>query len=222
MKVGVLLAAGASARMGRSKPLVSAQGKSFLAHGVRHLWSACDAVVVVLGSGAPAVRRAAGEEFERLVRSGRLRKDLKGARGHGAAGLEVRFVVNPRWRGGMLSSARRGLEGALGLGPEVILVLPIDQPALRTTTVRTLADAMQAALGAYRGNRAGRSRFAYALIPRYRRRRGHPIALSPALARAITHDRGAETLSDAVRRNTRLIGYLDVADPGVLQNRNRA
>ncbi len=222
MKVGVLLAAGGSARMGRSKPLARSAGQSFLAHGVRHLWAACDAVVVVLGSAAPAVRHAAGEEFERLVRSGRLRRELEGVRGHGADELEVHFVVNRWWRRGMLSSVRMGLDEALGLRAEAILVLPVDQPALRTATVRTLADAMQAALDAYRGKRVRRSRFAYALIPRYRRRRGHPIALSPALARAIADDRGAENLSDAVRRNTRLIGYLDVSDRGVLQNRNRS
>ncbi|HEY3215224.1 MAG TPA: NTP transferase domain-containing protein [Candidatus Eisenbacteria bacterium] len=223
MKVGVLLAAGASSRMGRSKPLARAAGQSFLARGVRHLWAACDAVVVVLGSAAPAVRRAAEGEFERLVRSGRLRNDLKSTRGHAPTmGLEVRFVVHRQWRRGMLSSVRAGLEEALGLRPESILVLPVDQPALRMATVRTLADAMQAALGAYGNRSVRRPQFAYALIPRYRRRRGHPIALSPALARSIARDPRATDLGDAVRRNTRLIGYLDVADAGVIQNRNRA
>jgi CTP:molybdopterin cytidylyltransferase MocA len=208
--------------MGRSKPLVRAAGQSFLARGVRHLWAACDAVVVVLGSAAPAVRRAAEGEFERLLQSGRLRNDLQTARRHGAAGLELRFVVNRRWRRGMLSSVRVGLDEALGLRPESILVLPVDQPALRMATVRTLADAMQAALGAYRGQSGKRPSFAYAVIPRHRRRRGHPIALSPALARSIARDRGAIDLGDAVRRNTRLIGYVDVADAAVVQNRNRA
>ena len=36
----------------------------------------------------------------------------------------------------------------------------------------------------------------------------------------IDADRGAEDLSDAVRRNARLVGFLDVTDPGVLRNRN--
>jgi hypothetical protein len=34
-------------------------------------------------------------------------------------------------------------------------------------------------------------------------------------------DRGARDLSDAVRRNARLVGFLDCADPGVVRNRNR-
>jgi len=80
---------------------------------------------------------------------------------------------------------------------------------------------MQEALGSYRGAARRSSPFAYALVPRYRRRRGHPLALSPALARAVAIDRGAHDLSDAVRRNARLIGYLDCSDPGVIRNRNR-
>ena len=57
-------------------------------------------------------------------------------------------------------------------------------------------------------------------MPRFRRRRGHPVALSPALARAVAADTGAEDLSDAIRRNARLVGYLEVGDAGVVRNRN--
>ena len=63
-------------------------------------------------------------------------------------------------------------------------------------------------------------RFAYALVPRHKRRRGHPLALSPALARSVAADATAVDLSDAVRRNARLLGYLDVTDAGVTRNRN--
>lgn len=220
MNVGVLLAAGASKRMGRSKPLVRARGLSFLATGLRNLWSACDAVVVVLGSKAPAVRAAVEEEIEELTRGGQLNRDLEGARRHGARGLEARFRVNPRWATGMLSSVRVGLQTALGMDPALVLVLPVDHPAVRPATVQALAAAMGDALGAY-GGRQARGTFAYALVPRHRRRRGHPIALSPALARAVASDTGATDLSDAVRRNARLIGYLDCGDAGILLNRNR-
>jgi len=218
MNVGVLLAAGASRRMGRSKALVPMTGRSFLAHGLRHLWSSCDAVVVVLGSQAPRVRAAIQAEFERLVRGGALQSDLQSARRHGARGLEARFVVNPDWRRGMLGSARLGIRTALRLGAETVLVLPVDHPRVRPATVTALAATMREALSAFGGRKP--NPFAYALVPRYRRRRGHPIALSPALARAVVADRGATDLSDAVRRNARLVGYLDCADPGVVLNRN--
>lgn len=219
MIAGVLLAAGASRRMGASKALVRSRGESFTAHGLHHLWSACDAVVIVLGSNARRTRAEIEAEFERLVGSRRLRQELKQARRHGSAGLEARFVVNRVWRKGMLGSVRLGLATALRFRPESVLVLPVDHPSIRPATVQALAGTMHEALGAFRERRQ-RDRFAYALVPRYRRRRGHPIALSPALARTVAADRGAADLSDAVRRNARLVGYLDCADSGVLRNRN--
>src|SRR5262249_2244619 len=63
MMVGVLLAGGASKRMGRPKALVKADAESFLARGVRRLWTACDSVVVVLGSGAREIRGKTEHEF---------------------------------------------------------------------------------------------------------------------------------------------------------------
>lgn len=221
MNVGVMLAAGASKRMGRTKALMTSRGHSFFARGVRHLWSACDAVVVVLGADARRVRGAAEDEFVRLVQSGALHADLQVARRHGARGLEVHFIVNRAWRRGMLGSVRLGLRAALRLRPEALLVLPVDHPAVKPVTVRALAAAMKAALVSYRGGAGKGPGFAYALVPRYRRRRGHPLALSPALARAVAGDREAADLSDAVRRNARLVGFLDCGDAGIVRNRNR-
>jgi molybdenum cofactor cytidylyltransferase len=219
MNAGVVLAGGASRRMGRAKPLVKAGSSSFLLTGMRNLWSACECVVVVLGAHAPAVRAAVEEEIGLLARNDGLRRPRTRGRPAGARSLEARFQVNGHWREGMLSSARVGLRAALATDPELVLVLPVDHPAVRPATVQALAAAMSAALGAFGAKRA-RSGFAYALVPRYRRRRGHPIALSPALARAVAGDSGASDLSDSVRRNARLIGYLDCADRGILVNRN--
>ena len=219
MRVGVLLAGGASRRMGARKALRRLADQSFMVHAVRRLWRVCDSVVVVLGSGARELRRATEEEFQRLVKHGGLHADLRSAHRHGAAGLEARFVVNPRWRSGMLSSARAGLREALRARPEAILVLPVDHPHVREATVERLAGLMSYALAAY-GKEDRASRFAYAVIPRHKLRRGHPVILSPALAKAIASDRGARDLSDAVRRHARMIGYLDCPDPGVVRNRN--
>ena len=219
MIVGVLLAAGASRRMGRAKALVQSGGESFVVHGIRRLWSACDQVVVVLGAEAPRIRRAAGRELERLAGAGRLRRAPARAREPEPDHLEARFIVNRAWQGGMLSSARAGLREALRARPEAVLVLPVDHPAVRPRTVADLGHVLLQALAACRTPRE-RAHFSYALIPRFRRRRGHPIALSPALARAVAADPDAEDLSDGIRRNARLVGYLDVSDAGVVRNRN--
>lgn len=219
MIVGVLLAAGASTRMGRPKALVRAGGESFIAHGIQHLWSTCDRVVVVLGASAPSIRRATECEFDRLARAGRLRRAGGRAPGGEPDYLEATFVVNRAWKRGMLSSAQAGLREALRARPEAVLVMPVDHPAVRPGTVADLGHVLLRALAACRTPRE-RARFSYALVPRFRRRRGHPIALSPALARAVVADAAAENLSDGIRRNARLVGYLDVSDAGVVRNRN--
>lgn len=218
MKVGILLAGGASTRMGRAKALVRERGESFVAHGVRALWAACDTVVVVLGADAKRLRAAIEDEFVALTERGVLHRDVQAAHRHGARGLEVRFVVNAAWRRGMYSSVRVGLAAARAMRPESVLVLPVDHPHVRPATVATLAAVMEEALGAFGGAR--RSGFAYALVPRVRGRRGHPVALSPGLARAVAADDTARDLGDAIRRHARLVGFLDVRDAGVVRNRN--
>jgi CTP:molybdopterin cytidylyltransferase MocA len=218
MLVGVLLAAGASSRMGRDKALVRSGEDSFAVHGVRHLWTACDEVIVVLGARAAAVQAAITREFEALVAGGRLHRDLAAAHRKGAEGLDCQFVVNAGWRRGMLSSARAGISAALARRPQGVLVLPVDHPDVTPHTVAALATVLLQALAANPPKQ--RPRFSYALIPRCQGERGHPVALTPALARAIAGDRRATDLSDAVRRNARLVGYLDVADRGVVRNRN--
>ncbi len=218
MIVGILLAAGASSRMGSPKALARWKGHSFMVHGVRALWSACDVVVTVLGSGAAAVRRGAEAEFASLVEAGALSRDLHEAQKHGARSLEVRFETNRAWSRGMLSSVRVGLAAALKARPSAVLVLPVDHPEIRHETVAQLAATMGQALRSFQAG--GARQFPYALVPRYRGRRGHPLALSAALARAVARDGEATDLGDAVRRHARLVGYLDVRDGGVLVNRN--
>ena len=219
MMVGVLLAGGASTRMGRPKALVREGADSFLARRVRTLWTACDSVVVVLGSNAREIRAKTEQEFEQLVSSGRLHDDLQQAHRHGAAELEVEFAINPRWKQGMISSVRCGLDSALSLKPTAVMLLPVDHPMVKPITVASLAGVMLQALAACRRGRE-RDQFSYALIPRFRAQRGHPIAISPALARAVLHDRAADHLAEAVRRSARMVGYLDVHDRGVVVNRN--
>jgi CTP:molybdopterin cytidylyltransferase MocA len=86
---GIVLAAGASSRMGRPKMLLPMGGGTLLA-GVAGalLGGGLARVVVVLGCEADEIRRAAG-----------LPEDPR-----------LRVVVNDEWPSGMASSLRRGLE----------------------------------------------------------------------------------------------------------------
>jgi len=216
--VGVLLAAGASKRMGSHKALARLRGQSFLVRGVRALWSVCDSVIVVLGAEGKRVCAAAGAEFEELVARGLAAPDLSGGPAHRNGELEVRFVFNRRWPDGMLSSARVGLAQALRQKPRGILLLPVDHPEVKAATVQALGAMLEQALETFGGKRA--NGLAYGLVPRHRGLRGHPVALSSALADAIRRDRAARDLADAIRRHARLVGYLDVSDRGVTLNRN--
>jgi CTP:molybdopterin cytidylyltransferase MocA len=216
--VGVLLAAGASTRMGSPKALVRLRGQSYLVRGVRSLWSVCDTVIVVLGSDGQRVCRAVNEEFAVLVEKGLAAPDLSGGPKKRSGELELRFAFNKQWAQGMLSSARIGLAQALRQKPSGVLLLPVDHPEVSPTTVQALAAMLDQAMASFGGKRA--DGFAYGLVPRHRGHRGHPVALSTALAAAVRRDRVARDLSDGIRRNARLVGYLDVADKGVVLNHN--
>ena len=215
MIAGVLLAAGASTRMGSPKALVRLRGQSFLVRGVRALWSVCDTVIVVLGADGKRVCREVNEEFAELVAKGLAAPDLRGGPKRRSGELEVRFAFNKSWAEGMLSSARVGLGQALKHKPSGVLLMPVDQPDVQPATVQALGAMLEQALTSFGGKSS--NGFAYGLVPRHR---GHPVALSSALADAVRRDRGARDLSDGIRRNARLLGYLDVADKGVMTNQN--
>lgn len=218
MNVGIVLAAGSSSRYGSPKALAQAKGQSFVARGVRSLWSACERVVVVLGADAARLQRTLEEEFVALAESGALAPEVHPALGSGAQALEVHFTTHRAWKRGMLSSAQAGLAVAVAMRPRAVFVLPVDHPAVRPATVTELAGFMGAALAS--AGKASEKSLGYALVPRYRQRRGHPLVVSAALARSILKDRKAADLSDAVKRHARLVRYLDVRDGGVVRNVN--
>lgn len=110
--VGVVLAGGASSRMGRPKALLrDDRGRTFLESVVRALrGGGCDAVVVVGGCHV-------GE--------------IAGALPEGAL-----LVHNPDWEQGQLSSARLGLCSALLFQPARLVLHVVDQPLLQAADVR--------------------------------------------------------------------------------------
>lgn len=101
----VILAAGASTRLGSPKQLVELAGEKLLDRAVRVAGVAgCDPVVVVLGSSAAQVQAECQLE-------------------------QVEVVFNPVWSDGVGSSIRCGVEAVSGRCDAVIL-LTCDQPAI--------------------------------------------------------------------------------------------
>lgn len=109
---GVILAAGASSRMGEPKALLEYQGETFLHRLAITMAQVCGRVVVVLGYTADLVRTAV------------------------PPGAET--TVNPAPERGMLSSLQCGLR-AVG-DSQAVLFLPVDYAGLRSETLTRIAD----------------------------------------------------------------------------------
>jgi molybdenum cofactor cytidylyltransferase len=121
MVVGIILAAGASSRMGRPKALLPIGQDSFVTRVCRTLLEAgVDDLVVVAGPEHAAVAEA--------VR---------------VAGLTVRVVGNPRRDDGQLSSVLAGLAVADRPGVDAVLVHLVDAPLVRPETARAVLDAFR-------------------------------------------------------------------------------
>ena len=118
---GVVLAAGASSRMGSPKALLQYRGRTFLAQVVSTLQAAgLDDVVVVTGAHDREIRHAAAGD---------------------PALTSVRFVHNPEHARGPLSSLHLALALVDHPGASGIVVALVDHPAVRPDTVgRLLAE----------------------------------------------------------------------------------
>ena len=151
----VLLAAGASTRMGSPKQLLTYEGKTLVRRAVETaLASVCRPVVVVLGANAFAV----GAELE----------------------LPVIVTRNREWETGMGSSIRAGLEAVLAANGDVdaVVVMLCDQPFVTAELIDTLIErgreTGKTIVGTeYRGTRGVPAFFARELFAELCALRGH-------------------------------------------------
>ena len=123
----VLLAAGASRRLGRPKQLVRRGNQPLLLNALASARGALGpdaATVVVLGAGALRLRNV-------------LRRAAQRA-GNGAASACV--VYNPLWRTGLAGSLRTGL-AALPSSAPAALVMVVDQPDVDAAALSRLISA---------------------------------------------------------------------------------
>jgi len=109
---GLILAGGASRRMGTPKALLKYRGETFLDRLIGIFGRSCTAVTVVLGHD-PGIQNS-----------------LQRAK-------EARFVVNTDFELGQLSSLQCGLR-AIPAGAEGIIFTPVDYPAIQESTVSLL------------------------------------------------------------------------------------
>ena len=110
----LLLAAGASTRMGRPKQLLPWQGRTLLRH----------AAETAVASGCAPIILVTGALHEELLPE--------------IAGLPIRTVRNAEWATGMASSLRAGLAAVAEATPAAVLVMLTDQPLVTPELLRQL------------------------------------------------------------------------------------
>lgn len=161
---GVILAGGASRRMGAPKALLSYRGETFVDRLIGLFAPHCAELVVVLGHDAETIR------------SGVRR--------------EAVFVVNPDYEAGQLTSLQCGLR-AVSAGACAVLFTPVDYPAVRPDTVAAIVSAFDGSADAVVPRHGGRHGHPVLIA---RRCVDAFLALGPgATARDVMHSLAART-----------------------------
>jgi molybdenum cofactor cytidylyltransferase len=116
------------------------------------------------------------------------------------AAAKALIVENPDWRLGQITSMQRGLRAVPAEARGVLFTL-VDHPNVGAATVAELvrADALLA-------------------IPRYAGRRGHPLFFSRELAAEFLALDPAASARVVLERHAAEIRYVDVDDPGILDD----
>jgi molybdenum cofactor cytidylyltransferase len=115
-------------------------------------------------------------------------------------------VQNPKPERGMLSSLQCGLDALMAAGARRILFTPMDLPALLEETVALMAREAASA---------------DVVIPRFGQERGHPVAISRAVAAellALDAESPDVNPKQVLRRDPSRIRFVDVEDPGAIRD----
>ncbi len=114
----IILAAGASSRLGSPKQLLAYSGATLLQHSIEAAQSSyASSVLVVLGANAEIIKSAINH-------------------------TPANVVVNPDWKEGMASSIRCGLQTLVELHPETeaIIFMVADQPFVTAALLNNLME----------------------------------------------------------------------------------
>jgi len=191
---GVILAAGASTRMGRDKALLPwppvAEGvpavNTFLGATIDLLQPYCDLVLVVAGQNAECLQPIADA--------------------HGAF-----LVVNPKPERGQFSSIQTGLREVLNRGRDAAFLALVDRPPALPGTVKTLRAAFLDA-----------KTDVWAAVPEVTRDgtavHGHPILIGREMMEQFLRAPATAIARDIEHEHQRHILYVPVADERIAAN----
>jgi molybdenum cofactor cytidylyltransferase len=114
----VILAAGASTRMGRPKQLLEYRGRTLIHQAIgTAVDSVCQPIIVVLGAYTD-----------------RIKPKIESA--------PVTLVINPDWFNGMSTSLRVGVETLMAISPnrDALVLMLCDQPYVSTSLINQLVE----------------------------------------------------------------------------------
>ena len=190
---GVILAAGASSRMGMDKallpwpPQISTQLPSkdtFLSGAIRSLTLSTDFVLIVAGKNEVALAPIAY---------------AKGAS----------LVTNPDPSRGQFSSLQVGLQEVLNRGRDAAVITLVDRPPVNPATVALLRDAYESA-----------PQNIWAVVPEFSGKHGHPYLLGRELIEFFLQALPTASARDIEHQHQDHIQYVTVSDPFVALNIN--
>ncbi len=115
------------------------------------------------------------------------------------------LVVNPHPERGQFSSLQIGLQEVLNRGRDAAMVTLVDRPPVALETLRGLRDAFLTST-------------AWAVVPEYAGRHGHPIVIGREMIEIFLKAAASATARDIEHEHKDHIQYLPVDDPAVVMN----
>jgi molybdenum cofactor cytidylyltransferase len=179
---GVILAAGASSRMGTDKALLP--------------WPAANTTGATLLSSAIAALKPFTRET--VVVAGKNADKLAAVVASGGASI----VINPAPERGQFSSLQTGLREALRHGCDAAMITPVDCAPLSVSSLQLLRDAFDRAL----------ARGQWAVAPERDSRRGHPLLAARPLIDAFLSAPVTGNARDVKRAHAQRFEYVAVPD----------
>ncbi len=206
----IILAAGASSRMGQPKALLKWKNKTFLENICHNLSKAGTEEIVIVTNKSLLSDISSFNQNEYPISNNLSRGQRRSWTEYPSSNFNSlpssqyshipTFTINPHPEQGMLSSFRCGLRTLKSSGRNVMLCLT-DHPMVEVETYRTLFSA------------AKKNKI---IIPKYKNRRGHPIIFGSDFIPELLEKDCPEGARTIVRAHPEAVEEILVEDAGIL------